>query len=131
MGDIIFLFGPSCSGKSSLSKALHRSLGSDWTCIDRDDLIEQKICSESEADKTLDERIQSIKSKLIIDTQLPWREKRPGELYFRLLPPLNVLLERDAARARKFQWSQEFAKKAREFVIHTYTTLSGLSKKAF
>lgn len=93
MNNIIFLFGPSCSGKSTLAKALHNHFGNEWTYIDRDDLIEQNLCTDLTADATLEERIRSIKNKVIIDAQIPWRKKREGEFYFRVLPP------------SKFYWS--------------------------
>jgi adenylate kinase family enzyme len=128
---MIFLFGPSCSGKSTLGESLQDSLGSEWTYIDRDHLIEQNVCTDQAADKTLEERIQSIQKKIIIDAQIPWREKREGEFYFMLLPPLKVLFERDAERTIKLQRSPKLAQDAREYVLETYNTLSGLDKKSF
>src|ERR1700722_7641570 len=98
MNNIIYLFGASCSGKSTLGKALQNSLGNQWTYIDRDDLIEQGLCSDSTANAALEEKVQSIKNRVIIDAQIPWRKKRKDELYFLVLPPLKTLLERDATR---------------------------------
>ena len=131
MGNVIFLFGASCSGKSTLGKALQNSLGSQWTYIDRDDLVEQNLCTDSTANATLEERIRSIKNKIIIDAQIPWREKRKGEFYFMVLPPLKVLLERDKIRTIQLQRPKERAHYAREYVIETYNTLSIMEKKNF
>jgi len=131
MSNIIFLFGPSCSGKSTLGKALQKNLGSEWRYIDRDDLIEQNVCTESTADRTLEERIQSIKGKIIIDAQIPWREKQKGEFYFMVLPPLAVLLKRDAERTIKRQRSEKRAYYAREYVLETHNSLSKMKRENF
>lgn len=131
MCNVIFIFGPSCSGKSTLAKALQKSLGREWTYIDRDDLIEQKLCTESAADIALDDRIQTIKKNIIIDAQVPWRGKQESEFYFLVLPPLEVLLERDAARTLKLQRPIERAHFAREYVIKTYNTLNNWNKNSF
>lgn len=131
MSNIIFIFGPSCSGKSTLGKALQSNLGSEWTYIDRDDLIEQNVCTDSTANKTLDERIKSVKNKIIIDAQIPWREKRKNEFYFMVLPPLEVLLKRDAGRTIKLQRSGKQAYYAREYVLETYNTLSNMNRGNF
>lgn len=131
MFNSIFIFGPSCSGKSTLGQALQKDLGSEWTYIDRDDLIEQNVCTESTADRTLEERIQSIKGNIIIDTQIPWREKQKEEFYFMVLPPLEVLLERDAERTIKLKRPEKRAYYAREYVLKTHRTLSNMRKENF
>lgn len=131
MSNIIFVFGPSCSGKSTLGQALQKNLGSEWTYIDRDDLIEQNACIESTANQTLEERIQSIKGKIIIDAQIPWREKQKGEFYFMVLPPLEVLLERDTKRTINLQRTERRAYYAREYVVKTYNTLSKMKRENF
>ena len=131
MSNIIFLFGPSCSGKSTLGQALQKNLGSEWTYIDRDDLIEQNACIESAADRTLEERIQSLKGKIIIDAQIPWREKQKGEFYFMVLPPLEVLLKRDEERTVLLQRPERQAYYARRYVLETHHTLSNMKKESF
>ncbi|CCB86742.1 putative uncharacterized protein [Parachlamydia acanthamoebae UV-7] len=131
MSNIIFVFGPSCSGKSTLGQALQKNLGSEWTYIDRDDLIEQNVCTESTADRTLEERIQSIKGKIIIDAQIPWREKQKGEFYFMVLPPLEVLLKRDAERTINLKRPERQAYYAREYVLETHRTLSKMKRENF
>lgn len=131
MSNIIFIFGPSCSGKSTLGHALQKNLGSEWAYIDRDELIEQNACTESTADRTLEERIQSINGKMIIDAQIPWREKQKDELYFMVLPPLEVLLKRDAERTKKLQRPEKQACNAREYVLETYNILSKMKRENF
>ena len=78
----IFLFGPSCSGKSTLGKGLQKSFGDPWSYLDRDDLIEQSGCNDAEADALLDKKIESLKDKIIIDAQIPWREKKQESFTF-------------------------------------------------
>lgn len=131
MTNVIFIFGPSCSGKSTLGKALQYSLGREWTYLDRDDLIEQHLCTESNANKTLDEKIRSLEKKIIVDAQIPWRKKRSDELYFMVLPPLKILLERDQARTIKLQRTDKRAHYAHQYVIETFNTLSNLDKTIF
>ncbi|MBA2369905.1 MAG: hypothetical protein H0V82_12945 [Candidatus Protochlamydia sp.] len=116
MSNIIFLFGPSCSGKSTLSIALQESLGNEWTYIDRDELIEQNVCTVSAADRTLEEKIKLMKGKIIIDAQVPWKEKQKGEFYFMILPPLEVLLKRDVERTINLKRPEKQAFFAREYV---------------
>jgi len=125
----IFIFGPSCSGKSTLAEKLQENLGDDWSYLDRDHLIEQRLCDEITADLTLDEKNESLRNKLIIDAQIPWREKKEDELYLLLLPPLEVLLERDAERTRKLKRSEKRAYGAERYVRETYDALNKMDKK--
>ena len=131
MSNIIFLFGPSCSGKSTLGKALQMSLGTQWTYIDRDDLIEGGECTDLTADAALDKRIQSIGKCVIVDAQIPWRAKRKNELKFLILPPLKIILERDAARTTLLNRPVKQANYAKEYVIETHQQLSQLEKGDF
>ncbi len=125
MCNAIFIFGPSCSGKSTLGQALQTHLGHEWTYLDRDDL------EESTADQVLEEKIASLQSKMIVDCQVPWRKKKDGELYVMILSPLDVLLERDAKRTENLQRCEKRAYYAREFVVKTYQILSNLDPKQF
>jgi len=129
--NIIFLFGASCSGKSTLGMALQRSLGNRWTYIDRDVLIEQGICSESKANDVLDEKIKVIKNNIIIDAQIPWREKRTGELYFLVTSPLKTLLDRDSERTKYLQLPHKIALQNKEYVIKTAHALNEIEKTKF
>ncbi|MCP5504076.1 MAG: hypothetical protein H7A41_02870 [Chlamydiales bacterium] len=126
----IFIFGASCSGKSTLSAALHETLGSDWTYLDRDDLIDKEGFKEEAVDTEIERRITE-KSYCIIDAQTPWRERKEGELYFRISPPLDVLLHRDALRTKQLKRTQIKAKWAREFVIETHTNLAKFGDNYF
>ena len=127
----VFIFGPSCSGKSTLAKALEKKWGPNWTRIDRDDLIEAGCHSEMEANALLDQKIQTIKDQFIVDAQLPWREKKEGEYYFLVLPPLEVLIQRDEKRAAFRQRSEKRAEYARQYVIMTHAALSRIAPDSF
>lgn len=120
----IYIFGPSCSGKSTLCQALQKSLGRTWSYIDRDVLIESGECSEADADGALENRIDSLKGNVIVDAQIPWRKKEKKEHYFLVLPPLTILLERDAERTRILNRSEERARYAKDYVISTHHILS-------
>lgn len=124
----IFIFGPSCSGKSTLSHALQKRLGQKWSYIDRDDLIESKECTESQADAGLESKIKLF---TIIDAQIPWRSKQSQELYCLLLPPLSKLLERDSNRTIHLNRSEKKAFWAKKFVIDTHEMLSKRSQTDF
>ncbi|HAT8358262.1 TPA: AAA family ATPase [Legionella pneumophila] len=120
----IYIFGPSCSGKSTLGKKLQKLLGNDWLYIDRDDLIEKKECSEESADQYLDEKIKAREGKgTIIDAQIPWREKSDGEFFVLLLPPLKTLLNRNNNRTKFFNRNKEHHKICEDYVIETYYSL--------
>ena len=127
----IYIFGPSCSGKSTLAKTLQQRLGDQWTYLDRDQLIESGLCPESAADTTLEERIQAVKTRVIIDAQIPWKEKKEEEIYCLLLPPLGTLLERDAQRTKALNRSERRALRAKEYVIHTHETLRRTALERF
>jgi hypothetical protein len=127
----IYLFGPSCSGKSTLGQALQQSFGSQWTYLDRDVLIEKGLSSEARANAALDEKVELIKNRMIIDAQIPWREKRKDELYFLVLPPLNTLLERDATRTLRLKRTEQRAKYARDYVVKTHQILDQMDKGQF
>jgi len=118
----IFIFGPSCSGKSSLAQFLHSQLGEDWIYLDRDDLIEKENIPEEHADKEIDNRLE-FKSKFIVDAQIPWRDKKIGELYFLVFPPLEILIHRDEKRTKDLLRTDEQAFWARSYVIETYNKL--------
>ena len=127
----LFIFGPSCSGKSTLALALKNSLGEDWRSIDRDDLIEQNICTEDKANQTIDGRIASLKANTIIDAQIPWRDKKEGEFYFVVLPPLAVLLGRDSNRTQRLKRTEKRAHYARLYVEETYQKIASLAPEIF
>lgn len=131
MQTTLFIFGPSCAGKSTLSLQLQNTLDGDWTYLDRDDLVENQICEEEDADSTIDHTIQSAQTNLIIDAQTPWRKKQKGEYYFMVLPPLEVLLERDRLRSELYQRPEKRTMRARKFVEKTHSILSRLDRKDF
>jgi cytidylate kinase len=125
----IFVFGPSCSGKSTLAEALEERLN--WTRIDRDDLIQQERYEESAANQFLDQKIQQCVEPLIIDAQIPWRGKQEKELYVLVLPPLDALIKRDEHRNTVLHRESARAERARKYVINTHTELSALPKNSF
>ncbi|KTC82615.1 AAA family ATPase [Legionella cherrii] len=127
----IYIFGPSCSGKSTLSIELKNIFGDECEYIDRDDLIEQKICPEEMADLTVDEIVKDIEKTVIVDSQIPWREKKDGELFFLLFPPLQILLARNEKRNENLNRARSRSEICKQFVIETYEALDKISKEQF
>lgn len=127
----IYIFGASCSGKSSLAQALHKKLGNEWTYLDRDLFIETGTCTDDTANAFLDLKIGEIKSRVIVDAQIPWKIKEKGDLYLLMHPPLNVLLERDSVRTANLQRSESRALYAKQYVINTHKQLDQQPKEEF
>lgn len=117
LATVLFIFGPSCGGKSTLSQALAEHLG--WIYLDRDLLIEDGLCKEEQADQALEEHI-ALHRHVVVDAQVPWRAPREDELYVLVHAPLEVLLERDALRTAYFQRSEKRAYYARKYVEETF-----------
>lgn len=124
LASIIFVFGPSCGGKSTLSKALVQELGPSWSYLDRDDLIENNFCTDEKADDLIEKSILSFQEKnrhLVIDAQIPWRDPRKeNELYLLVYAPLSELLLRDAKRTTLLQRPEKRAYYARLYVEETF-----------
>lgn len=121
---ILFIFGPSCGGKSTLAKALFQQLGPSWTYLDRDQLIEDGLCIEEKADEMIENSILSFQSKdqhIVIDTQIPWRaQKSKGELYVLVFAPLSELFARDLKRTIQLHRSPKRAYYAHLYVEETF-----------
>ncbi|QVL56905.1 MAG: hypothetical protein KFB93_05835 [Simkaniaceae bacterium] len=126
----IFIFGPSCAGKSTLALALKEKLGQEWIYLDKDSLVEEEGFDERFVQEEIDKRISSL-THVIVDNQVPWRKKREGEFFFRILPPLETLLKRDEKRTKKIQRTEVRSKWARHYVINTHKELSELDQAFF
>lgn len=123
LASTLFVFGPSCGGKSTLSKALVQQLGPTWTYLDRDGLIENGLCSEEKADELIEEHILSFQSKdqnVVVDAQVPWRAQKKDELYILVYAPLDELLARDGKRTVRLRRLPERARYARLYVEKTF-----------
>lgn len=119
----ILIFGPSCGGKSTLSKSLHESFGKEWSYLDRDDLVEQGHATDETVNELIEKKLREFKGHLILDIQVPWREKREDEIYILVFAPLSKLLERDLQRTLHLKRDETRAYYAKEFVIKTYGQL--------
>jgi cytidylate kinase len=123
LASTLFVFGPSCGGKSTLSKALVQQLGPTWTYLDRDHLIQNGICIEDKADEMVEESILSFQSKnqnVVVDAQIPWRAQNKDEIYILVYAPLSELLARDSKRTARLRRSPERAHYARLYVETTF-----------
>ncbi len=129
LATILFIFGPSCGGKSTLSQALIEKLGPSWTYLDRDRLIEENACLEENGNKYLDEQMRSHQGNFVVDTQLPWRAPLNGEKYIAVTAPLKVLLARDEKRNIVRMRSPKRAFYARLFVEETHQKILSLPEE--
>lgn len=135
---IIVIYGSSCSGKSSLSKALKDDLGENWTVIDRD-LVIEKYCQDKEelADAFLLDEIRDHLNKqknLIVDTQdiIAIEEDLKDKQLLRIFvyAPLSIILARDSLRAERLNRSPKRNYYARSFVLDSYAKLLTLKSSS-
>lgn len=150
---ILFIYGTSCAGKSSLSKQLIQCLGNQWQLIDRDAVIEEQQASylqtyshltkeqirhgldeiEASADDIVLQKIhESLQNHLsvIVDTQLHQNllDCLQGFLSYSVLvyAPLLVLLERDEQRSLRLKRSERRKFYAKAFILETFAQLFSL-----
>jgi adenylate kinase family enzyme len=119
LASTLFVFGPSCGGKSTLFKALIKQLGPTWTYLDRDLLIENGLRIHEKADEMIEECIVSFQSKDqndVVDAQIPCRAQNKDELYVLVYAPLGELFARDSRRTIRLNRSSERAHYARLYV---------------
>lgn len=150
---VVFIYGTSCAGKSSLAKRLVHSLGSQWKLMDRDQVIEdrQKIYLqahshlkkeqlrqaleeiEAQADEAVLQEIRSAMQNglnVIVDTQLHqnlFNQLSEARSFSVLIyAPLHVLLERDAQRNQHLSRSERRRFYAKAFILETFAQLYSL-----
>ena len=129
--DIILLIGASCSGKSTISEALHKRLNEEkkiWEIVGFDEcgenienLIEFSkniikggeniVIDTNTYEETIDEELNDKKNNLI-------------KIY--VYAPLDILLKRDEERNEKRERSEERALRARRFVKISFENTKSL-----
>lgn len=125
MQKAIVVFGPSCSGKSMLSRKMCRWLGSQWHLVDRDVLIEDNQLNSKDL-LAFAAYLNQLKEKsIVIDTNAYSQEfydaiKVQQKIRVLVYTPLDQLLMRDAIRTNKFNRSEQKAEQAKKFVISTH-----------
>ena len=126
---IIVVYGSSCSGKSSLSSALVRELGTGWRVIDRDVVIEQ-YQDEERADCFLLKEVQAALEEgvnVIIDTQVPPKLTQNMQqyepCYVFVYANLPTLILRDAHRCAMRNRSEIRQHYARSWVYESFALL--------
>ena len=124
--------GPSCSGKSTLSKKLFTHLGESWKLVELD-LIEDSYRQEKiDCDETflIEKLIDEVNTWLmrgynvLVDTNM-YDEKfvlieSESKKYILLYCPLNVLYARNEKRNYLLHRSAQRAKKATRYVEKTF-----------
>lgn len=131
------VFGPSCSGKSTLSKKIACNLGQEWLVIDRDDLIEKGSLDPYDLKSFADYINKQIKvTSLVIDTNLYTTEfynsiQADRKLRVLVYAPLARLIERDDFRNQRLQRAPDRAQRARLFVINNYRYFYNTDNQGF
>ena len=94
-------------------------------------LVQGGASTEDNANQVLDQKISELKTRIIIDAQIPWRKKQEGEFYFLVHPSLEACLERDGRRNQRLDRPPQQAQRARAYVIRTHKELSKLPRDLF
>lgn len=127
---LVWIAGPSCSGKSTVSRLLHEKHPS-WTLIEYD-TIEENMGRHVSQELVFDQLITEINTALnqntsvIVDTNTLYKEKiealqcKATVVYFYIYAPLELLLQRDAQRTLRLNRNKTQARRAQEFVIHNF-----------
>lgn len=134
MHHALIVFGPSCSGKSTLSRKLCRRFDAGWCHIDRDDLVDSGIIGEHDLAgfaAFINKRLET--HSIVVDTNAYSQEffeaiKAKQKIRILVYNPLEQLLARDASRTLHLKRSEQKAKRAREFVLAGYSTFFGGQK---
>ncbi len=129
---LVCIAGPSCSGKSTISKLLHEKNPS-WALIEYD-TIEENMGRHVSQELVFDQLITEINTALnqntsvIVDTNTLHKDKmralqcKATIVYFYIYAPLKTLLERDAQRTCILGRSNIQAQRAKKFVIDNFNT---------
>lgn len=134
MHHALIIFGPSCSGKSTLSKKLCRRLDAGWCPIDRDDLVDASVIGEHDLAgfaAFINKRLET--DSIVVDTNAYSQEffeaiKAKQKIRILVYNQLEQLLARDATRTLHLKRPEQKAKRAREFVLAGYSTFFGGQK---
>lgn len=136
---VIFVYGTSCAGKSTLAKNLAKTLGDSWQYIDRDEVIEEHADMPAQEielradDYVLEKAVTLLQngSSVVIDTQLHSHmlDKLPGFKTFSVLvyAPLSCLMKRDTLRQTIICRSEQRQFYARAYILTTFSQLFALS----
>jgi AAA domain len=123
---IIIVFGPSCSGKSTLSKKIAQQLGDKWHLLDRDDLIESGSLDEDDLVGFADFINKMAQTScVVIDTNSYTQDffkalKPETKLRVAVYAPIATLLARDELRTQRLARTPQRALRAKQFVIDNY-----------
>lgn len=129
-GTVVFIMGPSCSGKSTISKILQNQLSENWVLVEYDE-IEDNLQNKHDHELIFKELINIVNNHLeqdkniIIDTNF-FQEHALSRLLsdnvvqIYIYAPLELLLQRDAERSFKMSRNEKRAFYAKEYVIESY-----------
>ena len=139
---LVVVYGSSCAGKSSLTKAVTKALGDPWVSIDIDDVVEREkeraIVAAADIDEMADQlfcvEVQQAHAsghKVVADVHSPehildvFAGYNPVLVY--VYAPLAAIVERDVKRTHAFSRSAKRQLWARGWVYNSYANLLTLS----
>jgi cytidylate kinase len=130
--DVIYILGPSCSGKSTTAVTLVEELGPSWKLIEYD-VFERHVrrknaYREETFSRTLQEAHKQLNEgyQVIIDSNAFFPElctlthSKYDVLKIYMYAPLKTLLQRYEERRKKYHHRKSFAKWVRKFIIGTF-----------
>jgi len=120
---VIILMGPSCAGKSTLSKYLHAAFiakNEAWAVVDFDKVeesIERLIATTHEY---LEKNINVIIDTNTYENEIDKKCNGAATKIIIVTAPLDILLQRDEKRTQRLKRSEHRATQCRHFVISSF-----------
>lgn len=142
--DVVIVMGPSCSGKSTLAKALAGKMGKLWQMVDLDDVIEdvrmhsidvrESINSDLDYLSIAVNKILDTGKSVVIDTNT-YQEGFEKKLHATNVKKVLVycslpeLIKRDLKRTENLKRDERKAKIAKEFVLSSFDDFFSFEQK--
>lgn len=129
-GDVVFIVGPSCAGKSTIAHRVIKELDSNWILLEYDTieeemgrLVKSKRIFEIVMDK-VEYNLANGKS-VIVDSNVFFTDVHANyaienNKIILVYAPLEILLERDTIRTEQLSRDRIKAERARMFVIKSF-----------
>lgn len=121
---VIMLMGPSCAGKSTLSKYVYTALiakDEKWSIVDFDDVGESIDRLLQAADDLLKQGINVIIDTNTYESEMEKRwEKAVKVTKIIVTAPLDILLQRDEKRTQRLKRDEELAYWCKYFVVESF-----------
>ncbi len=121
---VIILMGPSCAGKSTLSKYVCKQFNAkkeEWVVVDFDEVEENIELLLAKTNEYLRNNINVIIDTNTYEPQMEKKLKGAATITKIIVTaPLDILLERDTKRTHYLQRSAQRAARCRDFVMSSF-----------